>query len=216
MDQWEELIKKEKNKPYHQKLDEFLIKSYNTKTIYPPKEKIYECFSLTPLDKVKAVIIGQDPYYNQNQAHGLAFSVKTKKIPPSLKNIFKELKTDLNIDVNQTGDLTPWAKQGVLLLNTILTVEEKKPLSHKNMGWETFTEEVIKELNKIDRPLVYILWGNQAKAYQRLLNNPNHLIITSPHPSPLSAYHGFFNSKPFSKTNEYLETKKVKPIDWSL
>lgn len=216
MEQWEELIKREKNKPYHQKLDEFLIKSYSTKTIYPPKEKIYECFSLTPLDKVKAVIIGQDPYYNQNQAHGLAFSVKTGKVPPSLKNIFKELKTDLNIDVNQTGDLTPWAKQGVLLLNTILTVEEKKPLSHKNMGWETFTEEVIKELNKIDRPLVYILWGNQAKAYQRLLNNPNHLIITAPHPSPLSAYHGFFNSKPFSKTNEYLETKKVKPIDWSL
>lgn len=216
MKTWENFIEEETKKGYYKKLESFLTKAYQTETIYPPKDQIFNCFSLTPLDKVKVVILGQDPYYNQNQAHGLSFSVKTKKLPPSLKNIYKELESDLNIKVSDTGDLTPWAKEGVLLLNTILTVTEKKPLSHKNIGWEIFSLEVLKTLNKRFEPIVFILWGNQARKYKEHLNNPKHLIIESAHPSPLSSYQGFFGSKPFSQTNNFLITNGIKPIDWSL
>jgi uracil-DNA glycosylase len=213
---WDDLIKEELNKPYFQHLVEFLRIEDKTKTILPPKEDRLSCFKLTPFEEVKVVILGQDPYHNYQQAHGLAFSVKNEPYPPSLRNIFKELIDDLKIDDPSTGNLTSWAKQGVLLLNTCLTVEVHKPLSHKGAGWELFTEEVIRRVNEKEKPVVFILWGAHAQSYRKLIKNHHHLVIESVHPSPLSALRGFFGSKPFSRTNAFLVNQGLKPIDWSL
>lgn len=212
---FDELIKLEKEKEYFKTLETFLEKEYSEKTIFPPKDEIFNAFNLCPFENVKVVIIGQDPYHEINQAHGLAFSVKDgNKLPKSLMNIYKELYDDILV-TRLTGELTDWAKQGVFLINTILTVEEGKANSHKNKGWEIFTTKVIEELNKDNSPKVFVLWGNQAYEYERIIKNSNHLIIKSAHPSPLSAYRGFFGSKPFSRINEFLISKNIDPIDWS-
>lgn len=212
---FDELIKLEKEKEYFKILETFLEKEYSEKTIFPPKDEIFNAFNLCPFENVKVVIIGQDPYHEINQAHGLAFSVKDgNKLPKSLMNIYKELYDDILV-TRLTGELTDWAKQGVFLINTILTVEEGKANSHKNKGWEIFTTKVIEELNKDNSPKVFVLWGNQAYEYERIIKNSNHLIIKSAHPSPLSAYRGFFGSKPFSRINEFLISKNINPIDWS-
>ncbi len=213
---WDELIQSELKKPYFINLVEFLKQEDKSKTILPLKENRLSCLRLTPYEEVKVVIIGQDPYHNYHQAHGLAFSVEQGALPPSLKNIYKELVSDLNIDYPKTGNLTKWAKQGVLLLNTVLTVEVHQPLSHKNQGWETFTLEIVKRINEKISPVVFILWGAHAQKFQIYINHKNHHIITSVHPSPLSASRGFFGSKPFSKTNQFLIEHHIKPIDWSL
>ena len=211
---WNSFIKEEEKKDYFIKLKSFVESEYKSKICYPPYENIYEAFRLTNFDDVKVVILGQDPYHEENQAHGLSFSVLCKKLPPSLKNIYKEMGNDLNIKINQDGDLTYLACQGVLLLNTTLTVEAHKANSHSKKGWDIFTDNVIKELNKANRPIVFILWGNNSRSKAELITNPNHLIIESAHPSPLSAYHGFFGSKPFSKTNDFLIKNNIKPIKW--
>ena len=193
-----------------------IIDLYKTKTIFPNKENIFNALKYTDYDNVKVVIVGQDPYHGIGEAHGLSFSVqKGVKIPPSLQNIYKELYSDLNILPKAHGDLTEWAKQGVLLLNAILTVEKDIPSSHKNIGWELFTDYIIKKLNNKSEPIVFILWGNFARSKKRFITNSIHYIIESPHPSPFSAYHGFFGSKPFSKTNDFLVKNKKEPIDWS-
>ena len=204
----------EMNKDYFKSLMQFVSNEYNNYICYPCKENIYNAFKLTPLDEIKVVILGQDPYHEPNQAHGLAFSVLCDKLPPSLKNIYKEMKSDLGMDVNQDGNLEYLARQGVLLLNTTLTVREGKALSHYGKGWETFTDNIIKEIDKCNNPIVFILWGNNARSKKKLLTNQNHLIIESAHPSPLSAYHGFFGSKPFSKTNEFLKDNNLEEIKW--
>jgi uracil-DNA glycosylase len=211
---WNSFIKEEEKKDYFIKLKSFVESEYKSKICYPPYENIYEAFRLTNFDDVKVVILGQDPYHEENQAHGLSFSVLCKKLPPSLKNIYKEMENDLNIKINQDGNLTYLAEQGVLLLNTTLTVEAHKANSHSKKGWDIFTDNVIKELNKANRPIVFILWGNNSRSKAELITNPNHLIIESAHPSPLSAYHGFFGSKPFSKTNDFLIKNNIKPIKW--
>ena len=212
---WKELIEKEKENLYFYNLLNFLEKEYQSKIIYPKKEDVFKAFELTPFENVKCVIVGQDPYYNENQANGLAFSVnKGVKLPPSLVNIYKELNSDLGIEVPLHGDLTNWAKEGVFLLNTILSVEQGKPLSHKNLGWEKFTLKVLKELDKDAKPKVFILWGKEAVSLKRIINNPMHLVIESPHPSPLSSYRGFFGSKPFSRTNEFLKENNREVINW--
>ncbi len=211
---WNELIKAEMKKDYFKNIMEFLNKEYQQTTVYPPREDIMKAFLLTPLDKVKVVILGQDPYHEEGQAMGLSFSVhKDQPLPKSLINIYKELYDDLGIKPARIGDLTSWARQGVLLLNTILTVRKGDALSHNMIGWETFTNEVIKTLNEQNQKIVFILWGSYAISKKALLNNPNHLILTSPHPSPLSAYRGFFGSKPFSKTNQFLYPNV---IDWKI
>ena len=190
---------------------------YNTKTIYPSFDNIFNALKLTPFNKVKAVIVGQDPYHGEGEAHGLSFSVQDGiKIPPSLINIFKELKCDLNIDAPKSGDLTKWALEGVLLLNSALTVIKDKPNSHQKIGWNLFTDYIIKILDQSNSPIVFILWGRNAQEKEKLIKNPNHLIIKSAHPSPFSANYGFFGSKPFSKTNAFLKSKKIDPIDWHL
>ena len=190
---------------------------YATKTIFPPKNYIFNALKLTSYKDVKVVIVGQDPYHGVNEAHGLSFSVqKGVKVPPSLKNIYKELYDDLGVKPCDNGDLTRWAKQGVLLLNSVLTVEKDKPASHKNIGWEQFSDEVIKKVNEKNTPVVFILWGNFAKSKAKYITNPIHLVITSPHPSPFSAYSGFFGSKPFSRTNEFLRKNNMKEIDWKI
>ena len=213
---WDEFIQNELQKPYFQHLVEFLKIEDRTKTILPPREKRMTCFHLTPYDEVKVVIVGQDPYHNYNQAHGLAFSVEQGAYPPSLKNIFKELVDDLGVNYPLTGNLSKWAKQGVLLLNTSLTVEVHRALSHKGMGWEIFTQEAIKKINDKTSPVVFILWGSHAQKLQTEIDAKRHCIIKSPHPSPLSASKGFFGSKPFSKTNAFLKSKNLSEIDWSL
>lgn len=188
---------------------------YATKTIFPPKNYIFNALKLTSYKDVKVVIVGQDPYHGVNEAHGLSFSVqKGVKVPPSLKNIYKELYDDLGVKPCDNGDLTRWAKQGVLLLNSVLTVEKDKPASHKNLGWERLTDYIIKLLDNKEDPVVFILWGNFAKSKSSLIKNPKHLVITSPHPSPFSARYGFFGSKPFSKTNDFLVKNHLKPINW--
>ena len=188
---------------------------YATKTIFPPKDYIFNALKLTSYKDVKVVIVGQDPYHGVNEAHGLSFSVqKGVKVPPSLKNIYKELYDDLGVKPCDNGDLTRWAKQGVLLLNSVLTVEKDKPASHKNLGWERLTDYIIKLLDNKEDPVVFILWGNFAKSKSSLITNPKHLVITSPHPSPFSARYGFFGSKPFSKTNDFLIKNHLEPINW--
>ena len=189
---------------------------YDVKEIYPPKDYIFNALKLTSYENTKVVIVGQDPYHGKGEAHGLSFSVqKGIKIPPSLKNIYKELYDDLGVLPKDNGDLTGWALQGVLLLNSVLTVEKDKAASHRNLGWEPMTDYIIKLLNLKDEPVVFILWGNFAKEKAKLITNPHHYIVMSPHPSPFSAYSGFFGSKPFSKTNEFLVKNGLTPIDWS-
>lgn len=213
---WEAWMKDESLKSYYVVLMQHVKEAYRLKKIFPKESDIFTSFLLTPLDKVKVVILGQDPYHDENQAHGLAFSVLCEKLPPSLKNIYQELHDDLGFDIPKTGNLEPWAKAGVLLLNTVLTVEAHKANSHQNLGWQTFTRHALQIVSEQDRPIVVILWGNQAKKYAEIFKNPKHLVIKSAHPSPLSAYQGFLGSKPFSKANHYLEKMGVKPVDWNL
>ncbi len=216
-EKWDILLKEEYKKEYFKNLMEKVEKEYKSKTIFPPKEEIFNAFKLTEYNDIKVVILGQDPYHGTGEAEGLSFSVKENvKIPPSLQNIFKELKNDLNYEIPTNGSLKKWSKEGVLLLNSILTVEKDKALSHKNIGWETFTDEVIKTINKKTTPVVFILWGNYAKTKEKYITNPIHYVIKSPHPSPLSAYHGFFGSNPFSITNNYLISKKISPVNFKL
>lgn len=190
---------------------------YKNKTIFPPKNYIFNALKLTPYSNTKVVIVGQDPYHGVGEAHGLSFSVQEGiKIPPSLQNIYKELNNDLEIPIAKTGDLTKWGKEGVLMLNAVLTVEKDKPASHRNLGWELLTDYIIKILNQKEEPVVFILWGNFAKEKAKYITNPKHLIITSAHPSPFSANHGFFGSKPFSKTNNFLKSHGLKEIDWDI
>jgi len=213
---FKELFKEEKNKDYFIQLKDFIDKEYETKTIYPPKDMVFNAFKYNDINNIKVVIIGQDPYYNPNQAHGLCFSVQHGVAEPkSLINIYKELYNDLLVNPPMDGNLEGWAKQGVFLLNTILTVEKGKPLSHKNKGWEIFTTRVIEELNKDDNPKVFVLWGGEARKLKSMITNENHLIIESAHPSPLSAYNGFFGSKPFSRINNFLIKNGLNTIDWS-
>ena len=214
---WLEAIGEEFKKEYYKKLYAFVKEEYSTNIIYPNSEDIFNAFHLTPMKQVKVVIIGQDPYHNEEQAHGLCFSVKPHvDIPPSLVNIYKELHSDIGCEIPNHGHLVKWAQQGVLLLNTVLTVRAHQAASHQGKGWEEFTDAVIRSLNLEQRPIVFILWGRPAQMKKKMLTNPKHLILEAPHPSPLSAYRGFFGSKPFSKTNEFLENNGVEPIDWSI
>ena len=215
---WLNEINEEFRKPYYAQLFRFVQKEYSTYVVYPPADEIFNAFHFTPLSKVKVVILGQDPYHNENQAHGLSFSVKPeqKEIPPSLVNIYQELHDDLGCTIPSHGNLVKWAEQGVLLLNTVLTVRAHQANSHRGIGWEEFTDAAIRALNTQDRPIVFILWGRPAQMKKRMLTNPNHLILEAPHPSPLSAYRGFFGSKPFSQTNKFLEAHGVEPIDWQI
>ncbi|KKP65330.1 MAG: Uracil-DNA glycosylase [candidate division WS6 bacterium GW2011_GWE1_34_7] len=197
--------------------EEILSRVGSSETIFPSRREIFRAFSLTPIDRVKVVIIGQDPYHGQGEANGLAFSVnKGIKIPPSLKNIYKELNSDLGIDIPNHGDLTKWANQGVLLLNSVLTVEKDKPGSHRNMGWEEYTDSVIREISEEKEHIVFILWGKYAESKKDLIDERKHLIISSPHPSPFSARRGFFGSKPFSRCNAYLKRNHIEEILWEI
>ena len=214
---WKQVLNNEFEKDYFIKLTEFVKNEYATKTIYPPKSQIFSAFDYTSFDDVKVVIIGQDPYHGENQANGLSFSVGDGvKIPPSLRNIYKELKTDLGIIESTSGNLEAWAKQGVLLLNATLTVEAANAGSHQNKGWEDFTDAVIKLLSEEKENLVFVLWGSYAQKKGKKINREKHFVIESAHPSPLSVYRGFWDSKPFSKTNEYLKSKNVQEIDWKI
>ena len=211
---WDIVLKEDFESPYFEKLGIFVKNEYKHKIIYPEYKDIFNALKYTDYDEVKVVILGQDPYHGEHEAHGLSFSVKEGvPMPPSLRNIFKELKNDIGVDRTQT-DLTDWAKQGVLLLNSIMTVVKDTPLSHKDKGWEIFTDNVIKKLGERERPIVFILWGNYARSKKLLIKNKNHLIIENVHPSPLSASRGFFGSKPFSKTNAFLEKNGIKKINW--
>ncbi|MCI5823195.1 MAG: uracil-DNA glycosylase [Lachnospiraceae bacterium] len=214
---WLEPLSEEFKKPYYRKLYNFVREEYATKTIYPPADDIFNAFHMTPLSEVKVVIIGQDPYHNVGQAHGLCFSVRPDvEIPPSLVNIYKELSDDLGCKIPNNGYLEKWARQGVLLLNTVLTVRAHQAFSHQNMGWENFTDAVIQIVDQQEQPVVFMLWGKPAQAKKKLLHNPNHLILEAPHPSPLSAYRGFFGCKHFSKANIFLQEHGRKPIDWQI
>ena len=204
-------------KPYYRELYKKVKEEYATHMIFPPSNEVFSAFELTPLADVKVVILGQDPYHNVGQAHGLCFSVKPDvEIPPSLVNIYKELHDDLGCYIPNNGYLVKWAKQGVLMLNTVLTVRAHQANSHRGIGWEEFTNAAIRVLNEQDRPIVFILWGSPAQRKKEMLNNPKHLILEAPHPSPLSAYRGFFGSKPFSQTNAFLEKNGLTPIDWQI
>lgn len=212
--QWDIVLKDEFNSPYFRKLGLFVKDEYRKKIVYPKYENIFNALKYTDYDSVKVVILGQDPYHGENEAHGLSFSVTAGvRRPPSLNNIFKELYDDLKI-VRTNNDLSDWAKQGVLLLNSIMTVIKDHPLSHKDCGWEIFTDNIIKYLNKREKPIVFILWGSYARSKKCLITNHRHLIIESAHPSPLSASRGFFGSKPFSKTNNFLEKNGIEKINW--
>lgn len=214
---WQDLLEEEFSKDYYHNLRNFLINEYRTKNIHPDANDIFNALNYTDYKDVKVVIIGQDPYHGPDQAHGLSFSVKPGvKIPPSLMNIFKELKVDLGCYVPNNGNLKKWADQGVLLLNTVLTVRECHPNSHKGMGWEKFTDRIISILNDRKDPVVFILWGRNAQSKLSIISNPEHMIIKSAHPSPLSARNGFFNSRPFSRTNNFLAGIGKEPVDWQI
>lgn len=214
---WLTPLSPEFKKPYYAGLYKKIREEYSKQQIFPPADEIFTAFELTPLSEVKVVIIGQDPYHGEGQAHGLCFSVKPYiETPPSLVNIYKELNTDLGCYIPNNGYLTKWAKQGVLLLNTVLTVRAHQANSHRGIGWEKFTDAAIRILNEQDRPIVYLLWGKPAQAKKSMLNNPKHLILEAPHPSPLSAYRGFFGCQHFSKTNEFLKENGLEPIDWQI
>ncbi len=214
---WDIYLKQEFEKEYFKNLLSFVKEEYHNKTIYPKQNEVFNAFRYTDFDDVKVVILGQDPYHGPNQAEGLSFSVSNEVLkPPSLQNIFKELESDLKIPFPEHNSLKPWAKQGVLLLNAVLTVEEHKPTSHKDKGWENFTDAIIEILNKKEDPIVFILWGSYARSKKSLITNPKHFVIESAHPSPFSARNGFFGSKPFSRTNEFLKKNGIKEIDWRI
>lgn len=214
---WDEVLKGEFEKPYYLELRKFLVTEYKTQIIYPHMNNLFNALKYTPYENVKVIILGQDPYHGPNQAHGLSFSVQPGvKTPPSLLNMYKELHDDLGCFIPNNGYLVPWAKQGVLLLNTVLTVREGQANSHRNKGWETFTDEIIKKLNEREKPIVFLLWGNNAKEKIKYITNPNHYILTTVHPSPLSAMRGFMGCKHFSKTNDILKSIGEKPIDWQI
>lgn len=211
---WYDMMFEEYHKEYFIKLEGYISEEYSKKTIFPTFDNVFKALKLIGYNDVRVVILGQDPYHGTDEAQGLSFSVPDNiKRPPSLRNIFKELKSDINID-RETNDLTDWAKQGVLLLNSILTVEKDSPLSHKDKGWEIFTDEIIRKLNDREKPIVFILWGNYARSKKNLITNKKHFIIESAHPSPLSASRGFFGSKPFSKTNDFLEKNNIEKVRW--
>ncbi len=214
---WQEALQDEFKKEYYKKLYDKVREEYRTHTVFPPAEDIFNAFHYTPLQDVKVVIFGQDPYHNVGQAHGLCFSVKKGvEIPPSLVNIYKELQDDIGCAIPNHGYLTSWAKQGVLMLNTVLTVRAHQANSHQGIGWEEFTNAAIRVLNEQDRPIVFILWGRPAQMKKKMLDNPKHLILEAPHPSPLSSYRGFFGSKPFSKANAFLKANGIQEIDWEI
>ncbi len=214
---WDNLLRDEYQKDYFKNLEKFVLEEYKDKTIYPKINEVYNAFRYTSFKDIKVVIIGQDPYHGENQAEGLCFSVK-KGVPkpPSLVNIFKELHDDLGYKIPNNGSLVSWTKEGVLLLNAVLTVEKDKAASHKGKGWEEFTDEVIKIVNKKEEPVVFILWGSYARSKKELITNNKHFIIESAHPSPLSAHNGFFGSRPFSKANNFLISKGIKPVNWEI
>jgi len=214
---WDQKLKLIWESEGFKKFYQVVEQEYANKTIFPPKDNIFEALKLTSYENTRVVIVGQDPYHGEGEAHGLSFSVrKGVKVPPSLKNIYEELHNDLGIASKNDGDLTNWAKSGVLLLNAVLTVVKDTPASHRKLGWELFTDYIIKLLNEKEEPVVFILWGNFAKEKKILITNPKHYIITSPHPSPFSARYGFFGSKPFSKTNDFLRKNNLKEINWDL
>ncbi|MCR5715315.1 MAG: uracil-DNA glycosylase [Lachnospiraceae bacterium] len=214
---WKDVVVTETKKPYYKELYTFVSKEYQTTVVYPPADDIFNAFHFTPLSKVKVVLLGQDPYHNVHQAHGLSFSVLPgEDIPPSLKNIYKELHSDLGCSIPNNGYLKKWADQGVLLLNTVLTVRAHQAFSHQKHGWEQFTDAIITAVNAQDRPIVFFLWGKPAQSKMEMLNNPKHLILTAPHPSPLSASRGFFGCQHFSKANEFLIAHGETPIDWQI
>ncbi len=214
---WVEAIGGEFRKPYYASLYKFVKEEYSARVIYPPADDIFNAMHLTPLSQVKVLILGQDPYHNEGQAHGLCFSVRPEvDIPPSLENIYKELQDDLGCEIPNNGYLVKWASQGVLMLNTVLTVRAHKAFSHQGQGWEQFTDAVIRAVNEQDRPIVYMLWGKPAQSKIPMLDNPKHLILKAPHPSPLSAYRGFFGCKHFSQANEFLRSNGIEPIDWQI
>lgn len=214
---WLKPLSAEFRKPYYAKLHQTVMNEYRTRQIFPDPDDIFNAFHFTPLSEVKVVILGQDPYHNDGQAHGLCFSVKPDvAIPPSLVNIYQELHEDLGCFTPNNGYLEKWARQGVMLLNTVLTVRAHQANSHRNIGWEEFTDAAIRILNAQDKPIVFILWGRPAQMKKKMLDNPKHLILEAPHPSPLSAYRGFFGSKPFSQTNHFLTSHGLTPIDWQI
>ena len=214
---WLSAIGGEFRKPYYKKLYDFVKEEYSTRVIYPPADDIFNALHLTPLKAVKVVILGQDPYHNEHQAHGLSFSVlPDQEIPPSLQNIYQELHDDLGCYIPNNGYLVKWAKQGVLMLNTVLTVRAHQANSHRGMGWEQFTDAILSAVNGQDRPIVYMLWGRPAQSKIPMLTNPKHLILKAPHPSPLSAYRGFFGCRHFSQANAFLESRGETPIDWQI
>ena len=215
--EWDSVLKKEYEKDYFIKIKEFIKKEYETKIIYPPYDEIFNAFKLTPLNSVKVVILGQDPYHEKGQAHGLAFSTPDgRPIPRSLKNIFKEINQEYDYPIPSSGCLESWARQGVFLLNTVLTVEDGNANSHSDCGWQIFTDNVIKILNNQDNSIVFLLWGKQAEKKKELITNPNHLVLITSHPSPFSARRGFLGSNHFIKTNEFLKEKGMDEIDWRL
>lgn len=215
---WLDTVKGEFSKPYYKELYRFVLKEYNTHVVYPPSEDIFNAFHLTPLGRVKVLILGQDPYHNAHQAHGLSFSVlpDQTQIPPSLQNIYQELRDDLGCYIPDNGYLKKWADQGVLMLNTVLTVRAHQANSHQGRGWEEFTDAVIRAVNNQDRPIVYLLWGRPAQSKIPMLTNPKHLILKAPHPSPFSASRGFFGCRHFSRANAFLAENGLSPIDWQI
>lgn len=214
---WGQYLKEEMAQPYYRQLRQFLIGEYSTKQVYPDMYSIFNALHYTSYADTKVLILGQDPYYEPGQAHGLSFSVQPNvPPPPSLVNIFKELETDLGCTVPNNGCLEPWARQGVLLLNTVLTVQAHRANSHRDKGWEIFTDKIISLLNQREKPVAFILWGSPARRKKAMITNPQHFIVESPHPSPLSAYRGFFGSRPFSKVNKFLESVGEEPINWQL
>lgn len=215
---WLQAVGGEFRKPYYKELYDFVKEEYSTRVIYPPADDIFNALHLTPLKEVKVVILGQDPYHNEHQAHGFSFSVlpDQREIPPSLQNIYKELHDDLGCYIPDNGYLEKWARQGVLMLNTVLTVRAHQANSHQGHGWEQFTDAILEAVNQEDRPIVYLLWGRPAQSKIPMLTNPKHLILKAPHPSPLSAYRGFFGCRHFSQANAFLESHGAAPIDWQI